>query len=82
MDITIGKKIRRARRKIEITQAKLAEQVGVSRPAIWAWENGIYFPSSKVIPSLIRILNLKFEDFYESNETFNDFLLKEEENNV
>ena len=36
----IGERIREARTKLGLTQARLAEQVGVSSQTVWSWEAG------------------------------------------
>jgi transcriptional regulator with XRE-family HTH domain len=51
-----GPRIRQARERLKLTQAQLAEKLGVSRASVNSWENDITHPRSTV---LIRdVLNI------------------------
>lgn len=50
---TIGRKIKRKRLEIELTQEQLAEKVGVATSTICNWENNEEFD-----PRLSRYMNL------------------------
>ena len=39
-----GRKIRRQRQILRLTQQKLADMVGADRSAVSAWERGLHFP--------------------------------------
>ena len=43
-EISIGKAIRRARQRKRLTQAALAQQVGVSNASVVNWESDTHFP--------------------------------------
>jgi transcriptional regulator with XRE-family HTH domain len=51
----IGSKLKNARMKMEMTQEKVAEEIGVSRQTISNWENNKSFPD---IISVIHLSNL------------------------
>lgn len=56
--------VRRARLVSELTQAQLAEQVGVSRQTIVAIENGGYAPSVYLALALSQVLGACVEDLF------------------
>lgn len=49
---TLALRLRRLRLRRDLSQATLAERIGVSRPTIWSWEKG------KSLPKGLRILAL------------------------
>ena len=56
---TLGERIRNQREKKGLTQAQLADALGLadgSRTTIVKWENGKQYPSSKKIPDLCKVL--------------------------
>jgi putative transcriptional regulator len=55
------KEIRTAR---ELTQADLAEMVGVTRKTINTVENGIFVPSTMLALGLATALHLRVEDIF------------------
>ena len=48
----IGDRIREARNKLGLTQAQLAQQVGVSSQTVWAWEAGRVKPTHEHLEDL------------------------------
>ncbi|QBI21057.1 helix-turn-helix domain-containing protein [Egibacter rhizosphaerae] len=56
--------VRRTRRALELTQAVLAEQVGVSRQTIIAIENGGYAPSVYLALALADALGTSVEALF------------------
>lgn len=63
--------IRERRKEHRITQAELAEQVGVSRQTIIAVEQGDYAPSVYLALRIARILGRTVEELF-TNETGED----------
>jgi transcriptional regulator with XRE-family HTH domain len=55
---TIGGRISDRRLRMGMTQAELAQRVGVSRPAITSWEVGTAYPSRKHTPRLVEALGV------------------------
>ena len=51
--------IREARRKMGLKQKELAEQMGVTQPAVSHWENGETMPTPRQIPRLAEVLKIK-----------------------
>jgi putative transcriptional regulator len=56
--------IKGEREKAELTQAALAEQVGVSRKTINTVENGVFTPSATLAIKLARALGLSVEQLF------------------
>ena len=61
--MTLGEKIRQAREKKKLSVAELARQLGVSRPAIDAWEKDASPPRRDKVPKLVKVLGLELTDF-------------------
>lgn len=57
----IGQRIRDARKARVLTQAKLAEMVGVAQPSLSAWESGDTMPSTENLVVLAMTLSVSFE---------------------
>ena len=64
MEIThnLGQKIETARKKKKLSQAKLAEIIGVSRASVSLYETGAGNPSYKVLAKLAEVLDLFFSE--------------------
>jgi len=58
-DINLGKKIKKYRRKLGLTQEQLAEEVGLSQKYIQFIENGKRRPSLTVLYKISQKLNIK-----------------------
>ncbi|HET7282064.1 MAG TPA: helix-turn-helix transcriptional regulator [Sphingomicrobium sp.] len=56
--------IKGEREKAELTQAALAERVGVSRKTINTVENGVFTPSATLAIKLARALGLSVEQLF------------------
>ncbi len=56
------------RAKKDLTQAKLAELVGVSRQTINAMELGKYVPSTTLALKLAKIFECRVEDIFQLEE--------------
>lgn len=60
----IGEKIKERRRKNNLTQEKLAAQLGVSCQAISKWETGITSPDLSLIVPLARLLKITADELF------------------
>jgi putative transcriptional regulator len=60
----LANRIRSEREKAELTQAALAELVGVSRKTINTVENGVFTPSATLAIKLAQALNLPVEKLF------------------
>ena len=57
-------RLRELRADRDLTQAALAELVGVSRKTINTIENGVFVPSTVLALKLARALSLRVEDLF------------------
>lgn len=68
----IGSKIARARKKINISQAQLAEQLFISPQAVGKWERGESIPDIVTINRLAKILGVDLNYFSENFQSADD----------
>ncbi len=61
--MSVGENIRRIREERELTQAYVAEQVGISQAMLCQIERGTKNPSLQVSMELARLLSCTVEDF-------------------
>lgn len=61
--MNIGKIIRKRRRLLDLTQTELAEKIKTSHTNISSWERGKTNLKAIDFLRIIRILDLKLEDF-------------------
>ncbi|MBR1753904.1 helix-turn-helix transcriptional regulator [bacterium] len=59
----IGNKIKQYRKKMKLTQAQLAEKVGLSDKHIGRIEAGVFYPTCNSFMHLIDILNIDISEF-------------------
>lgn len=60
----LGNKLREAREAAGLTQAQLAERIGVSRKTINTVENGVYIPSTLIALKLAAALGKPVEALF------------------
>lgn len=68
---SIGNKIAAARKKINLSQAELAQQVSISPQAVGKWERGESMPDISTLNRLAEILKVDlnyFSDSFQANE--------------
>lgn len=61
-------KLKIQRAILDITQAKLAESIGVSRQTINAIEKNKYVPSTVLALKLAKVFHVKVEDLFELSD--------------
>lgn len=64
MKESLANRIKIERERLELTQAALAELVGVSRKTINTVENGIFTPSTLLALKLSQALNVPVETLF------------------
>lgn len=62
MEETMGKRISAARKKLGLTQDKLAEQLGVTAQAVSKWENDQACPDIAMLPKLAEIFGITTDE--------------------
>lgn len=65
----LNNRLRELRAEHDLTQAALAEQVGVSRKTINTIENGVFIPSTLLALKLARALGRSVEDLFSLDDT-------------
>lgn len=65
----VPEKIQRERKKMGLSQEKLAEKIGVSRQAITKWENGLASPELEKIVSLSECFKVSTDYLLKDNIT-------------
>lgn len=60
----IGKKIKKLRRKNDLTQEKLADQLGVSYQTVSKWETGVTSPDLSLIVPLARLFKVTTDELF------------------
>lgn len=64
METRLGIRLKEVRTAVGLTQAELAERVGVSRKTVNTVENGVFIPSTLLALGLARALGVKVEDLF------------------
>lgn len=64
----IGGKITEVRLRKKLTQAELAERIGVSVESISRLERGVSFPSLKTIVKMSNALGVQIKEFFDFDE--------------
>jgi transcriptional regulator with XRE-family HTH domain len=79
--IKIGEFIASKRKEVKLTQAELAEKLGITDRAVSKWENGICMPDAGTIPELCKILKISINDLFSGEVVdMKDFEKQAEEN--
>lgn len=56
--------IKEKRIEAELTQAQLAEKVGVNQSTVAAWESGAKYPRAQILPMIAFVLGCTVNDLY------------------
>ena len=75
--VKIGKFISACRKKLNITQEKLAEELGVSKNAVSKWERGLNLPDASLMLKLCQTINISLNELF-AGEYLNEDRLKEQ----
>lgn len=62
MDLKIGNKIQKHRKKLGFTQENLANCLGVSIAAVSKWESGNSYPDITLLPEIAKIFNVSIDN--------------------
>lgn len=75
--MTLGEKIRHARRKCGFSQEQLAERIAVSRSAIAKWETDKGLPDVGNLKMLARLLRVSVDHLLDETETVEASVIRE-----
>ena len=78
--MTLGEKIREARRKCGLSQEQLAEKLSVSRSAIAKWETDKGLPDVGNLKTLARLLNVSVDLLLDEGQPANTSVIRENYN--
>ena len=71
--MTIGESIRHYRKKLNLTQAQLAERLSVTSQAVSKWESGAGLPDLSMAVPLARALGTTTDELLRFGERYRDF---------
>ncbi|HYX46509.1 MAG TPA: helix-turn-helix transcriptional regulator [Sphingomicrobium sp.] len=60
----LGNRLKEVRGELGLTQAELAERVGVTRKTVNTVENGVFVPSTLLALKLAQALNVPIEQLF------------------
>ncbi len=63
--MNIGKQIKQNRLRCNMTQEKLAEELGVTPQAVSKWESGSGFPDITLLPEISAIFGVKIDELFD-----------------
>ena len=75
--MTLGEKIREARRKCGLSQEQLAERLSVSRSAIAKWETDKGLPDVGNLKILARLLDVSVDHLLDESKTVEELVIRE-----
>lgn len=78
--MTLGEKLKSARKSVGLTQEQLAEKLLVSRQAITKWEADKGMPDIENLKQLSKLLNISIDYLLDSGETIDLSVIREEIN--
>ena len=56
--MALGERMQRLRKKLALTQEKLAEMLEVQRNTVWRWENGKATPDAEAVAKIAKALDV------------------------
>ena len=75
--MTLGEKIREARRKCGFSQEQLAEKMSVSRSAVAKWETDKGLPDVGNLKILAKLLNVSVDQLLDEGQSANTSVIRE-----
>lgn len=80
--MTIGERIRAARKKAGLTQRELAEKLGISEQGITQWETGVRNAKLGTIKKIAEAIGVPFETLVTDDEERRNPMSKNEDRNI
>lgn len=75
--MTLGEKLKEARKTLGLSQEQLAQKLCVSRQAITKWETGKGTPDVENLRAISAILNISIDYLLDDSESMNKIIIKE-----
>jgi transcriptional regulator with XRE-family HTH domain len=75
--MTLGEKIKEARKQCGLTQEQLAEKMMLSRSAIAKWESSLGLPDVENLKALAQLLNVNIDYLLDDGEAMEQHVLRE-----
>lgn len=75
--MTLGEKIKEARKQCGLTQEELAEKMELSRSAIAKWESNTGLPDVENLKSLAKLLNVSIDYLLDDGEAMEEHVIRE-----
>lgn len=75
--VTLGEKLKSARKDAGLTQEQLAEKLLVSRQAITKWESDKGMPDIENLKRLVKLLNISIDYLLDDGESINLSVIRE-----
>ena len=70
--MTLGEKLKEARKQAGLSQEQLAEQLIISRSAIAKWETGLGIPDIENLRALAQLLNISVESLLDDSQSLQE----------
>ena len=75
--MTLGEKIKEARKQCGLSQEQLAEKMTVSRSAVAKWESGNGLPDVENLKALAGLLNVSVDYLLDDGEVIDELVMRE-----
>ena len=66
--MTLGRRIKRARERLKLTQKNVADAFGVSPQAVSSWERDVEIPEVSKLPKLRKLLKVNYSWLLEGGD--------------
>ena len=75
--MTLGEKLKIARKQAGLSQEQLSEKLGVSRSAVAKWETDNGIPDVDNLKTLSRLLNVSIDYMLDNGEAIDELVMRE-----
>ena len=75
--MTLGDKLKEARKKVGISQEQLSEKLGVSRSAVAKWETDNGIPDIDNLKTVSRLLNVSIDYLLDNGKSIDELVMRE-----
>ena len=75
--MTLGEKIKEARKQCGLTQEQLAEKMALSRSAIAKWESNTGLPDVDNLKLLAQLLNVSIDYLLDDGDVMDEHVIRE-----